>query len=150
MIIEVRDDHLLYAIILKHDFNDDGVTFLTPNHLSQQLAFMRHPGGKMIQPHRHHQHLRKVFTTQEVLFIKKGRLRVDFYDLDHSYYRSHVLVAGDVILLVEGGHGFQALEPLEMVEVKQGPYDADRDKEKFEQVPEDRIQFIDVAACRVK
>jgi mannose-6-phosphate isomerase-like protein (cupin superfamily) len=42
-----------------------------------------------------------------------------------------VLEAGDVILLIKGGHGFKVLEDLEMFEVKQGPYAGDEDKIKF-------------------
>jgi hypothetical protein len=33
--------------------------------------------------------------------------------------------------LASGGHGFEALEELEMVEVKQGPYVGDKDKTRF-------------------
>ena len=69
--------------------------------------------------------------TQEVLFIKKGVLRVDFYDEYEDYLESRDLHAGDMILLVSGGHGFQVLEEVEMVEVKQGPYAGENDKKRF-------------------
>jgi mannose-6-phosphate isomerase-like protein (cupin superfamily) len=68
---------------------------------------------------------------QEVLIIKRGRLRVDFYDRDKAYLQSRILNAGDIILLAAGGHGFEVLEDLEMIEVKQGPYTGDRDKTRF-------------------
>ena len=38
---------------------------------------------------------------------------------------------GDIILLVSGGHDFLMLEDTEMIEVKQGPYAGDDDKERF-------------------
>ena len=69
--------------------------------------------------------------TQETLFIKKGKLLVDFYDDEQSYLESRELVAGDVVLLIRGGHGFEVLEDLEMIEVKQGPYAGDQDKVRF-------------------
>jgi mannose-6-phosphate isomerase-like protein (cupin superfamily) len=69
--------------------------------------------------------------TLEVLFIKRGRLRVDFFDEQRVYIESRVLEAGDVILLVKGGHGFEVLEELEMYEVKQGPYAGEKDKTRF-------------------
>ena len=78
-------------------------------------------------------------STEEVLFIKKGKLRVDFYDEYEDYLESRVLNGGDVLLLVSGGHGFKALEELEMVEVKQGPYAGDNDKTRFTGVDEDKI-----------
>ena len=44
---------------------------------------------------------------------------------------SRILEAGDVILLATGGHGFEVLEEIEMIEVKQGPYTGDQDKTHF-------------------
>ncbi len=92
---------------------------------------MQHPAGKIIEPHVHNPVQREVFYTQEVLFLKRGRLRVDFYDEDCTYLESRILEAGDTILLASGGHGFEALEEIEMIEVKQGPYAGDADKTRF-------------------
>jgi mannose-6-phosphate isomerase-like protein (cupin superfamily) len=128
------------ALIVYSDFDAKGITFFTENHLSQQLAYMSHPKGKQILPHVHNPVPREVKYTQEVLFIKKGKLRVDFYNNDQSYLESRILKEGDIILLAEGGHGFEALEELQMIEVKQGPYAGDMDKTRFE--PIDRSKVI--------
>jgi hypothetical protein len=56
---------------------------------------------------------------------------VDFYDDSRTYLESRILRAGDVILLTECGHGFEVLEELEMIEVKQGPYTGENDKTRF-------------------
>jgi mannose-6-phosphate isomerase-like protein (cupin superfamily) len=119
------------AIILHAYFRDPGIHFFTESNASQQLAFMSHPTGKLIAPHVHNPVPRVVQFTQEVLFIRKGRLRVDFYDTEQHYLESRVLGAGDVILLMQGGHGFEVLEELEMFEVKQGPYVGEQDKTRF-------------------
>lgn len=79
--------------------------------------------------------------TQEVLFIKKGILRVDFYDEYEDYLESRDLHAGDIILLVSGGHGFHVLEEVEMVEVKQGPYAGENDKKRFSGISEEQIIY---------
>jgi len=121
----------LLALIMGSEFRHDGIHFFTENALSQQLAFMRHPSGKLIEPHVHNPVPREVQYTQEVLFIRKGKLRVDFYDLDQRYLESRILEPGDVILLVQGGHGFEVLEELEMIEVKQGPYVGECDKTRL-------------------
>ena len=42
-----------------------------------------------------------------------------------------MLGPGDVILLISGGHGFEVIEEIDMVEVKQGPYADDMDKTPF-------------------
>lgn len=121
----------LYAIIIRSNFSKNGIEFFTPDDFSQQLAYMRHPPGKVIEPHVHNPVQREVFITQEVLFLKKGRLRVDFYDRQRTYFTSRILEAGDTILLASGGHGFEALEEIEMIEVKQGPYAGEADKTRF-------------------
>jgi hypothetical protein len=129
------------SIIVSGEFREPGIHFITPNEYSQQLAFMRHPAGKTIAPHIHNLVSRQVHYTQEVLFIKKGKLRVDFYDGDQRYLESRILVEGDVILLIEGGHGFEVLEEVEMVEVKQGPYIQDRDKTRFVSIDSSNVKL---------
>jgi hypothetical protein len=131
MITEICHHNELFAIIVSRDFDRPGIHFFTPDSFSQQLAYMHHPTGKIIQPHVHNQVNREVQYTLEVLFLKKGRLRVDFYDKQQEYLESRILEAGDIILLAAGGHGFEVLEEIEMIEVKQGPYAADKDKSRF-------------------
>lgn len=120
------------AIIVRADFRKPGIHFFTQPDFSQQLAYMNHPAGKIIEPHVHNPVPRQVHYTQEVLFIRKGRLRVDFYDEKREYLESRELHSGDVILLIAGGHGFKVLEEVEMIEVKQGPYVGEGDKTRFE------------------
>jgi len=134
MIETLKVGDQLLAVIVSREFDKPGIHFFTPNDLSQQLAYMRHPAGKVIDPHVHNPVNRSVQYTQEVLFIRRGRLRVDFYDNDQTYIESRILQAGDVILLATGGHGFEVLEEIEMIEVKQGPYAGDQDKTRFEGV----------------
>ena len=139
MIETLKNGDQLLAVIVSRKFTEPGIHFFTPNDLSQQLAYMRHPSGKVIEPHVHNAVSREVQYTQEVLFIKRGRLRVDFYDNSQTYLESRVLEAGDVILLATGGHGFEVLEEVEMVEVKQGPYAGDQDKTRFKGVTADQV-----------
>ena len=49
---------------------------------------------------------------------------------------------GDVILLVSGVHGFEVLEELEMIEVKQGPYAGEGDKTRITPAPGDSIRVV--------
>ncbi len=139
MIEEIRFNNLMLAMIVRNDFSKEGISFLTQSDDSQQVAYMKHPKGKIIQPHVHTSVKREVFFTKEVLFIKKGRLRVDFYDDCKSYLESRILSSGDIILLSNGGHGFTVIEDLEMYEVKQGPYIGENDKTRFEGIDELKI-----------
>lgn len=138
---EIKKKDKLLAMIIRNDFVCDGVDFITPNEYSQQVAYMHHPTGKVIAAHVHNMVHRNVVLTQEVLVIKKGVLRVDFYDEYEDYLESRDLHAGDIILLVSGGHGFQVLEEVEMIEIKQGPYAGDNDKKRFEGVKENQIIY---------
>lgn len=140
MVEHVSSGESLLAIIVRSNFSQPGVNFFTPDNLSQQLAFIKHPPGRLIKPHIHNPVQREVLYTQEVLVIKKGALRVDFYDDSRNYLESRVLNAGDVILLAEGGHGFEVLEEIEMIEVKQGPYQGDDDKTRFEAAAADLVE----------
>jgi hypothetical protein len=130
---EVKVDGLTAAIIVRTGFNPEGIQFVTPDDYSQQLGFMRRPAGHVIQPHVHLQVDRKASFTQEVLYVRKGRVRVDFYRDDESYVESREISDGDVILLSSGGHGFEMIEDSEMIEVKQGPYMDD--KRRFNPTP---------------
>jgi hypothetical protein len=135
----ISENNLILAIIIPHDYTAEGINFITPENYSQQLAYMHHPAGKVIQPHIHQILHRDVDYTQEVLVIKRGKLRVDFYNSERAYLFSRMLFAGDVILLVSEGHGFEIIEELEMVEIKQGPYGGDSDKIRFEPISPDQI-----------
>lgn len=139
MIENITHDGLLLAIIVRNDFDKGGIHFFTPNDFSQQLAYMHHPAGKTIEPHVHNPVKRDIHYTKEVLFIKRGKLRVDFYSNSQQYIESCILKSGDVILLSEGGHGFEVLEELEMFEVKQGPYAGEQDKTRFIGIHKDSI-----------
>lgn len=140
MVKEIRDKDVLLSIIIEGKYHEPGISFFTPDDLSQQVAYMNHPKGHEILPHVHNRVTREVHYTQEVLVIKVGKLRVDFYSNESEYIESHVLSTGDVIVLVSGGHGFKVLEDVEMYEIKQGPYAGDGDKTRFSGVHDDEVK----------
>jgi hypothetical protein len=142
MIKNITYENNLLALIVSDKFKRHGIHFLTQPEFSQQLAYMHHPKGKLIQPHVHNPVPREVQYTQEVLFIKRGKLRVDFYTENQDYLESHILESGDVILLISGGHGFEVLEELEMIEVKQGPYVGENDKTRFVGITPETTKII--------
>lgn len=132
MIERVIHENIELAIIIRNCFYSEGIHFLTEQDYSQQLAYMHHPKGKIIDAHVHNYEERSVVYTQEVLVIRRGTLRVDFYTDKHAYIESVLLHSGDIILLAAGGHGFEVLEEVEMVEIKQGPYLGEKDKTRFQ------------------
>lgn len=138
---QVFSNDVVIAIIIRGNYSKSGISFFTPSDFSQQLAYMQHPKGKLIQAHIHNEVQRSIHHTKEVLFIRKGKLRVDLYDDQRIYLESKVLEAGDVVLLANGGHGFEVLEDIEMIEVKQGPYAGNNDKVLFSSINTDKLVF---------
>ena len=130
------------AIILRTNYQADGIKFFTPNEFSQQLGYMNRPQGYIVPPHTHNFLSREVKFTSEVLFIKTGKVRADFYDQKQNYIESRILNRGDVILLAFGGHGFEMLETSEIIEVKQGPYINDQDKTRFDSINKNIIKIL--------
>lgn len=129
------------ALIIRHNYHKDGIEFFTPGTYSQQIGYMNRPAGYVIPPHVHNPVVREVQYTKEVLFIRSGRLRVDFYSEEQEYLESAFLESGDIILLAYGGHGFEMQEPTEIIEVKQGPYAGDQDKTRFEPVATNALKI---------
>ena len=119
------------AIIIYSRFEKEGIEFFSPGEFSQQLGYMKRKKGDTIQEHKHLLHHREIKFTQETLFIRNGRLKINFYNDDNVYFATRELKTGDVILLASGGHGFEFLEDSEVIEVKQGPYAGDKDKVRF-------------------
>ena len=140
---QIRIKNKLVALVLRRDHQSVGIEFFTPDDFSQQLGYMNRPQGYVIPPHVHNPVPREVQFTKEVLFIKSGKLRVDFYDDNQNYLESRILHQGDVILLAFGGHGFEILEPTEMIEVKQGPYAGEADKTRFAPISADQVRLKD-------
>lgn len=134
MIEKITSDGNLLAIIIRTQFEKEGIEFFTPDDFSQQLAYMKRPKEYSIPPHVHNKVTREVQLTQEVLLIKSGKVRIDFYNNQQVYIESRILNQGDLILLADGGHGFEMLEESEIIEVKQGPYTGDNDKTRFKPV----------------
>jgi len=119
---EIKYKNKLIAIILSADFKSDQINFFSPPDFSQQLGYLPHNEGHVIPAHFHKIVHREITLTQEVLFIRKGKIKVNFYSDKREYFTSRELKSGDIIFLCSGGHGFEILEKTEMVEVKQGPY----------------------------
>jgi hypothetical protein len=132
MIETVVHNEQIIAIIVNKDYQVDGIKFLSPNDFSLQLGYMKRPSGYQVIPHVHNPVHRHTIGTQEVLLIKSGRIRIDFYSFEQIYLESRELSTGDIILLAGAGHGIEVLEEATIVEVKNGPFIDGTDKGRFE------------------
>ena len=132
----------MLALIVRASYRrKKGITFFTQNESTQQFGYMKHKRNHIIKPHLHKKRLTKIYYTSEVILILKGILRVDFYNQFKKYLLSKILKPSDIIMLVSGGHGFKILKDLEMLEIKQGPYNLIKDKIKFENIDDSYVKL---------
>ena len=139
MIENIKHKEKILSIIIRKNYKAKGIEFFTPDDFSQQLAYMHREKDYVIAPHVHNVVQRDVQLTQEVLVIKSGKVRVDYYDDDRNYLESRILLQGDIVLLASGGHGFEMLDDSEIIEIKQGPYAGEMDKIRFEAVAKNQV-----------
>lgn len=142
MIKKIIHKKKLFALIIDKSFRKlKGVNFLTNPKDTQQIGYMKHKRKHVIQPHLHKKRLTKILFTTEVIIIFKGILRVDFYDNKKKYLFSKKISKGQIIMLVSGGHGFKVIKDVEMIEIKQGPFNPSKDKKKFKYIDDNKIRL---------
>ena len=142
MIEKIKYKNKLFALIVSGNYrNKKGITFFTPDDTTQQFGYMKHKSGHIIKPHKHKKRITKILSTTEVIILLKGILRVDFYNQKQKYLFSKILRKKSIILLVHGGQGVKVIKDVEMIEVKQGPYNIEKDKVKFNEVNEKKIKL---------
>jgi len=142
MIKKITHKKKLLAIIIdEKKFFNRGVNFVTPNFLALQLGFINHKSKTFIKPHIHNSYLRKIKKTTEVLLVRKGLLRVDFYDKRKKYLLSKVIKKNQILILVDGSHGFKIIKECLIIEIKQGPFNLALDKKRFNKIDEKNIKI---------
>jgi hypothetical protein len=142
MIQDIRHKSKVLGHLISINTKNSGLKFYTPPSLAHQVAFMKYNKNHYIKPHTHFKRIRKnINITSEVLLITKGKLRVDFYLSNKKYIFSKIISKNQILILLDQGHGFKVLSPLEMIELKQGPYSKKIDKKLFLPVKENFIKF---------
>ena len=124
----------LYALIIrgKNQFKKKGVNFITKNEDLIQVGFLKHKSKHLIKPHIHLKKKRVINFCSEVLILKKGILKIIFFnEKGEKTNISKKLFKNDLIILFKGGHGFEVIKDVEIIEVKQGPYVITKDKHLF-------------------
>ncbi len=132
MIKKIIHNSIVIAIIIYDSYEQEGIKYFSPAEYPLQLGYMKRQEGYQVSPHIHKPAERKTFITQEVLFIKSGKVRVDFYSPEKEFIESCKLSAGDTVLFAEGGHGLEVMQEAVILEVKNGPFVEGADKERFE------------------
>jgi quercetin dioxygenase-like cupin family protein len=119
------------AYIMRGGHLPDKTTFVTPPTFKQQVGYVVYSAGGQIRRHTHRPLERHLIGTSEVLVVLQGHAEIEIYDDGHTLVATRDLHAGDVMLMVGGGHGFRMLEDTVFLEIKQGPYTGLDEKEHF-------------------
>jgi len=129
----IVDGDLVLAIILRDGDWEEGLNFITSSKDYLQVGFWGYHKNKRLASHIHLIAQREIMRTQELLFIKEGRIKVDIYNEEKEFFKSIELREGDTIVLFSGGHGYEILEDCtKVLEVKNGPYvGEDRDRKRI-------------------
>jgi hypothetical protein len=130
-VLEIKEGDLVLARLIPASVAwHDGLDFFSPDGDFIQVGTWGYGTGKELKAHIHNEVRREVLWTQEVLFVRKGRLRANIFDTKQNKVAELSVEAGDVIILLRGGHGYDILEDgTQVLEIKNGPYvgaDADR------------------------
>ena len=130
-ITEIKHGALVLARhIPSADAWGDGLKFFSPEGDYQQVGTWGYGTGKNLLAHSHNEVARIVSWTQEVLYVRAGRVLAEVYDPDDHKVAELEAGAGDLLVLLRGGHGYRILEDgTQVLEIKNGPYlgaDVDR------------------------
>ena len=142
-VIKIEHNGVELGSIVRSTYHSSGIGFFSDDNDGLQLGYMNRPDGYVIVPHTHNKIKREVFYTEEILFIRSGMVRVDFYDDKQQYVESHMAHSGDIVILKAGGHGFKIVERADIFEVKQGPYLGLQDKMRFEPIDDNEVVIIE-------
>jgi len=140
MIKKLQHKNFLFGYVIRYK-KKNGVNFHTPRNLTHQIGSIRHKKNHQILPHLHLPNKRKIDYTSEVLIIQKGRVRIDLYSNKKKYLFSKILMKNDILILIKGAHGFKILEPTDILEIKQGPYNHRKDKIRFQPIDANKIRI---------
>lgn len=118
----VEHNGVRYAEIIRHDVQADKTTFFSPSDSSLQLGLLVHKKGYSEAPHHHKKISRKIDDLQQMFVVQKGVVEVKFFDDRGKEFKKVRLLQGDGILLMQGAHSITALEDMQCISVKQGPF----------------------------
>ena len=131
---DVKDGDVVLARHITAEEWGDGLKFFSADEEFIQVGIWGYDDDKSIQPHAHNEVERTVAWTQEALYVRSGAVRCHVYDLTLDHVTDLDARAGDILVLLRGGHGYTVLEPgTQVLEIKNGPYvGADRDRFRFQ------------------
>ena len=131
---EIKDgDVILVRHITADEWDKGGLNFYSQDNEFIQVGTWGYDNDKQISPHAHNEVDRTINITQETLYIRRGAIKVNVFNLKLEKVDEITAGQGDIVILMQGGHGYDVLEDgTQVLEVKNGPYvGADADRVRF-------------------
>jgi hypothetical protein len=101
----------------------DGLSFFSNDNEFIQIGSWKYPRGKELAAHIHNEVERKVTRTCETLVVLSGAVEATIYTLDEEFVEQLTVSAGEILVLLECGHGYKILsDDTTVIEIKNGPY----------------------------
>lgn len=120
---EIKKNGMVLARHIPAGVWNDGLSFFSKDNEFIQLGTWKYNKGKELLAHIHNKVERKINRTQEILFIKKGKIQASIYDLKGNLVKKINVGCGDILVLLNSGHGYKILEDnTQVIEIKNGPY----------------------------
>lgn len=127
-----KDGKDLAKLITPDDWKP-GLCFFSNDSEYIQVGTWFYDTGKQLADHVHNEFDRNSTRTYETVYMVDGSMRVRLYTLEKQFVESFDIKKGDILILLDSGHGYEILEDgTKVLEIKNGPFmGADIDKEKF-------------------
>lgn len=129
-----KNGTVLARHITEQDWKED-LSFFSEDCEFIQVGTWNYNAGKELKAHVHNKVIRKTEKTYEVLYIKSGSIKVKIYTNDKELIDEFKVKSGEILILLECGHGYTILENnTKVIEIKNGPYmGAENDRTRLEE-----------------
>ena len=128
----IKENNVLARLVRANDWND-GLGFYSNDEEAIQVGTWQYDSGKKLMRHIHNKVPRTIKRTNEVLYVVSGKVKAIIYDLKENPVEELIVNAGDTLILLDCGHGYEILEDkTKVLEIKNGPYlGAETDRRRF-------------------
>ena len=130
---EVKKDDIVLARLVKAEEWNEGLGFYSKDEEVIQVGTWQYDSGKQLMKHIHNEVDRVITRTNEVLYVVSGKVKAFIYDLDEKLVEELTIDAGDTLILLDCGHGYEIMaDNTKVIEIKNGPYlGAETDRRRF-------------------
>ena len=130
---EVKKDNKVLARLVKAEDWNEGLGFYSNDEEVIQVGTWQYDSGKQLMKHIHNEVDRVITRTNEVLYVVSGTVKAFIYDLDENLVEELTVNSGDILILLDCGHGYEIMaDNTKVIEIKNGPYlGAETDRRRF-------------------